>query len=94
MKGRFKATTVRTSNRILTYNEPISPMTKVLIHTPRDINSSRVKEEVREAISSGVKTNEIKLVMSFIAPDAVLSTVLDDFRKMKNRMSFELNKQP
>ena len=69
-------------------------MTQVTIQAPSELSSRRVKEEVRQAISSGVKTNDIKLVMSFIAPDAVLSTVLDDFRKMKNRMSFELNKQP
>ena len=69
-------------------------MTKILIHSPRDVHSKRVEEEVRQAISSGVKTNEIKLVMSFVASDSVLSVVLDKFRKLKNRMSFELNKQP
>jgi hypothetical protein len=31
MKGRFKATTVRTSNRILTYNEPITKENKMTI---------------------------------------------------------------
>ena len=58
----------------------------IVINTPLEVKSKRVKKDVEKLIKSGIKTNEINLQMNFICDDP--GWILNDFRKLKNHIAF------
>ena len=61
----------------------------IVINTPLEVKSKRVKKEVEKLIKIGIKTNEINLQMNFICDAPEL--ILNDFRKLKNHIAFNNN---
>ena len=62
----------------------------IIIETPKEIKSNRVKIEIEKLYKGGLKMNEIGLQMNFICdnPDAIRKT----FQVIKNHIAFNIKK--
>lgn len=61
----------------------------IIIKTPQEVDSLKIKQAVTEAITAGFKSNEISLQMNFITDDKTLKVILDKFQILKNNAAFD-----
>ena len=66
-------------------------MPLIEINNPRQVNSARVFNQVKELAEIGIRSRDINLLLHFFCPNDVLNTILNDFRKLKNKVYFELD---
>lgn len=59
------------------------------LNDPKSINGEKLKNDIDFLIQKGVKTNEIILCCTFIAPENVLNEIFSKFRKLKNKARFD-----
>ena len=61
----------------------------IIIKTPQEVDSLKIKQAITEAITAGFKSNEISLQMNFITNDKTLKVILDKFQILKNNAAFD-----
>lgn len=66
-------------------------MTLIEVNNPRQVNSARVYNQVKELAEIGIRSKDINLLLHFCCSDDLLDTILNDFRKLKNKVYFELD---
>lgn len=59
------------------------------INKPNEIKSKKFQVKLRNLLLTN-KTSEVYLKMNYICNDSLLSETLNEFRKLKNRIAFEI----
>ena len=59
------------------------------INKPNEIKSKKFQVKLRNLLLTN-KTSEVYLKMNYVCNDSLLSETLDEFRKLKNRIAFEI----
>lgn len=58
----------------------------IFLRKPTDLKLKT--NEIHKHLLNGCKTNEVKLIINFVAPDAVIYEIQNEFRIIKNRFAF------
>ena len=61
------------------------------INHPKQINSSKVINEVEKLAKKGIRSKDIKLQMAFVVSDKLQKEIFGKFQVLKNKIYFELN---
>lgn len=63
-------------------------MRYIILRKPSDINSKQKLREIESHINAGCKTSDLQLELFFVSTDEVIINIMDEFRKIKNRIAF------
>jgi hypothetical protein len=68
----------------------IKVMKTIEINKPNDVFESKVCKQINELANKGVKSKDIILILHFCCSDSLATNLLNEFRKIKNKVYFEL----
>jgi uncharacterized membrane-anchored protein YhcB (DUF1043 family) len=63
------------------------------INNPKQVNSKKVYNQVLKFAKDNVRSKDINIIMHFVCNDELFDEIVNDFRKVKNKVYFLLDER-
>jgi hypothetical protein len=61
---------------------------RITINSPKQINSKKILKQTKALMNDGIKAKDIQLVFSFVCSQETANDIMNNFRRITNRIAF------